>query len=197
MALPKAQEKVLDESFDEHPLPDFGDSSWTISLGTESWKKPFLMLCIFETLPSGALGWVNYGRIDVFRRGDDILNMLITTKETSTLIAVDVERFSGTAARCYLVDDIEGIVLAVKNLSAKQNYEEIARLIAGFVFEHHASTLKSAIQKSKEILRRGVEKSSARPPRSGGSMGPSIGLSESRPSSGPAGKVVASQISGG
>lgn len=48
--------------------------------------------------------------------------MLITTKETSTLIVVDVERFSGSATTCYLDDDVEKIIETVKRLSAEERY---------------------------------------------------------------------------
>lgn len=100
--------------------------------------------------------------------------MLITTKETSTLIAVDVERFSGSAATCYFDQDIDKIIGTVKELSAKELYDDIAAKIASFVFVYHASTLKSAIRKSREILRKkSTEKGGARPPKSGASGAPS------------------------
>lgn len=125
------------------------------------------------------MGWVNYGRINVFRRGDHIVNMLITTKETSTLILVDVERFSGTSATCFLQDDVDNIIEEVKKLAVEEKYHELTRKIVGFIFEHHASIVKSAIRKCKEILRKyqGISlKDSVSP------SVPSGGASGSRPS---------------
>lgn len=115
-------EEQLDEIFDLHPLTDLPDSSWTISLGTATWTKPFVMLCVFEKLTSGGLGWVNFGRIDVFRRGTDLVNMLISTKESSTLVSLDVERFSGSAATSCLENDLDGIISEMKNLALDNQY---------------------------------------------------------------------------
>lgn len=146
----------LDEIFEMHPITDLQKSSWTISLGSRAWKKPFLMLCVFEPVPSGAMTWVNYGRIDVFRRGDEIVNMLITTKESSILIAVDVERFSSTASSCYLDEDVDQIIATIKKLAIEERYQDVAGKIAGFIFEHHSSTLKSAIRKAREIMQKSL-----------------------------------------
>lgn len=100
--------------------------------------------------------------------------MLITTKDSSTLVSLDVERFSGTGARSFLDSDLDRIIFSVKALALENKFNEAAARFADFIAVHHASTLKSAIWKSKEILRKS-EKGIAISSQSG-PLGPASGL---------------------
>jgi len=127
------EEITVDTLFDHLPKAPVTDLAWSVSLGTEDWPRPILMLKLFEEDDTGESDWVVYGRIDALRR--NVLNLsrpvLVMTSSTDStdIFELDPRKFSGKHAQCHVADDLAAIIAKLRAAARKNDWTTVNSLV--------------------------------------------------------------------
>jgi hypothetical protein len=123
---------------------------WTVTLGDEDWKYPFLCLCTLTE----EQGWVRLGRIDIVKRSllglaTEVQVCIISKNEILNYI-LEAPKFSADHAVCHYDDDIDDVMAAIRFEAKKAKWATLLEVMVAFIIKHHKSGM--ALKTAKRLV---------------------------------------------